>query len=381
VEQRLVVLLLGVGVRDVPLGRVRDDDAPAVRVERTHVRGKQHAERSRAAGRIVPGVDEDSLGVFRPEIAPLWSDCQARDAVAERYLARLPAERRFERGLRLRRSVDRRRPGERIRGGAERYGASQRHTVHERPLAASLPSRNPAGSPARRRPGPRSHEACVGDPQPCVSIEPAFRAPPPQGSPQGSRGKGRCEGSFVYRVSLGSAVSALRRRECVRRASVCRRSAEAGGRVRSDAPLEDGRVSLGDGVARLAVTPQWRYLGPEDAERSSSTPGNNPPGRAERSACCFPRTWVRSTRTAGASSSRTRPRGHVSDADAEEQDYEALLHDMQAAVREQNEKRERDGYPPVELVGWAARPLLRPGGAQAALGARSCASARTRSTR
>jgi len=49
-----------------------------------------------------------------------------------------------------------------------------------------------------------------------------------------------------------------------------------------------GDVSLGEGVARLAVTPQWRYLGPEDAERVLVDAWHNPPGHEETLGMLFP---------------------------------------------------------------------------------------------
>jgi uncharacterized membrane-anchored protein len=121
-----------------------------------------------------------------------------------------------------------------------------------------------------------------------------------------------------------------------------------------------GEVSLGDGIARLSLTPEWRCLGPDDAERVIVDAWRNPPDHERPLGMLFlsdvgpldPAGWGVVISYAA--------EGHVSDADAEHQDYDALLRDMQAAVRTQNEKREHDGYPPVELIGWAARPFYDP---------------------
>ena len=48
--------------------------------------------------------------------------------------------------------------------------------------------------------------------------------------------------------------------------------------------------------------------------------------------------------------------GYVSDDDAAHMDYDKLLKDMQAAVRRTNPRLEQQGYPTVELVGWAEEP-------------------------
>ena len=48
--------------------------------------------------------------------------------------------------------------------------------------------------------------------------------------------------------------------------------------------------------------------------------------------------------------------GYVSDSDAASMDYDKLLKDMQAQVRLTNPELERQGYPTVQLVGWAEEP-------------------------
>ena len=48
--------------------------------------------------------------------------------------------------------------------------------------------------------------------------------------------------------------------------------------------------------------------------------------------------------------------GHVSDADAAGIDYSQLLNEMRSDIRAGNPERESDGYPPIELVGWAEPP-------------------------
>jgi uncharacterized membrane-anchored protein len=53
--------------------------------------------------------------------------------------------------------------------------------------------------------------------------------------------------------------------------------------------------------------------------------------------------------------------GYVSDADAAGIDYDELLKDMQAATKEGNEERVKNGYPAVTLVGWARKPVYDAG--------------------
>lgn len=48
--------------------------------------------------------------------------------------------------------------------------------------------------------------------------------------------------------------------------------------------------------------------------------------------------------------------GHVSDSDANHQDYDKVLADMRAADVEDNRQRKVAGYPTMDLVGWAQAP-------------------------
>ncbi len=123
---------------------------------------------------------------------------------------------------------------------------------------------------------------------------------------------------------------------------------------------QTGEVSLGDGVARVALTPQWRYLGPDDAERVLVDAWHNPPDHERPLGMLFPSDVGPLDANGWGVVISYAAEGHVSDADAAHQDYDALLREMQAAVKAQNEKREHDGYAPVELVGWASRPFYDP---------------------
>lgn len=58
--------------------------------------------------------------------------------------------------------------------------------------------------------------------------------------------------------------------------------------------------------------------------------------------------------------------GCVSDADAHKIDYDALLADMQDGTRQRSKDRVKQGYEPIELVGWAAKPYYDARAAEAA---------------
>jgi len=48
--------------------------------------------------------------------------------------------------------------------------------------------------------------------------------------------------------------------------------------------------------------------------------------------------------------------GYVTDEDAAKIDYNDMLKDMQKATRDENEDRIKEGYPAIELMGWAEPP-------------------------
>ena len=117
-----------------------------------------------------------------------------------------------------------------------------------------------------------------------------------------------------------------------------------------------GEVSLGDGIARLSLTPDWRFLGPDDAERVLVETWHNPADHEKPLGMLFASDVGPLDEDAWGVVLTYTAEGHVPDADEEAIDYDALLRQLQSSVTAQNEKRVKDGYLPVELVGWAARP-------------------------
>ena len=121
-----------------------------------------------------------------------------------------------------------------------------------------------------------------------------------------------------------------------------------------------GEISLGDGIARLNVPPDWRFLGPADTERVLVDGWGNP----RRAEPALGMLFAADVSPVGADGwgivISFQAEGHVSDADAGEIDYDALLRDLQAGAREGNEARAKAGYPAVELIGWAAKPYYDP---------------------
>jgi len=121
---------------------------------------------------------------------------------------------------------------------------------------------------------------------------------------------------------------------------------------------KQGEIVLPNGVATLNVPENFYYLDPEDAEKVLVEVWGNMPGAgAETLGMLFPAKWTPFDNEAWGVTVEYEEDGFVSDADADEIDYDALLSEMQESTREASRERVAGGYEPIELVGWASRPF------------------------
>lgn len=120
--------------------------------------------------------------------------------------------------------------------------------------------------------------------------------------------------------------------------------------------FETGDITLQDGLAVLHLGRDFRYLDPAQAERILVEAWGNPPSEgtlgmifpADISPLDPERGWgVVITYTTD---------GHVDDDDAEDIDYDELLEQMKKDTAAENSGRRAQGYPSIELVGWAEPP-------------------------
>ena len=161
----------------------------------------------------------------------------------------------------------------------------------------------------------------------------------------------RCPSRRVSRLAAGLSL-------CVSLAASAEQASPEQRAAEFDSGLhwKTGEISLGDGIARLSVPSDWRFLDPADTERVLVDTWGNP--RREQPALGM--LFAADVSPVDAESwgivISFLPEGHVSDADAGEIDYDALLRELQAGTRESNAERTKAGYPAVELIGWAAQP-------------------------
>ncbi|MFC5741408.1 DUF2167 domain-containing protein [Dyella tabacisoli] len=121
--------------------------------------------------------------------------------------------------------------------------------------------------------------------------------------------------------------------------------------------LQTGTVSITKAQASLKLAPGYSFLRATDAQRVLNELWGNPPD-SDVLGMILPGTdpKVLLDGDAWAVVVSYTDEGYVSDADAAKIDYSDMLKDMQKGAEEENPERIKQGYPAIELVGWAEPP-------------------------
>jgi uncharacterized membrane-anchored protein len=119
--------------------------------------------------------------------------------------------------------------------------------------------------------------------------------------------------------------------------------------------FQTGTVPVPNAHATLKLTPEFRYLGPGDAQRVLSEYWGNPPD-SDVLGMLVPTSASLADKESWAVVITYSSDGYVSDTEAAKIDYDQMLKDMQERTRDSNEERQKAGYPSIQLVGWAERP-------------------------
>jgi uncharacterized membrane-anchored protein len=114
-----------------------------------------------------------------------------------------------------------------------------------------------------------------------------------------------------------------------------------------------GTITIGDGLATLTIPESFRYLGPSHAGQVLVAWGN-PPSRPL--GMIVPAGVSPLTPEGWGVIVTFEDDGYVKDDDAATINYADLLKEMQSSTRSENKARVKDGYPAIELVGWAEPP-------------------------
>ena len=118
---------------------------------------------------------------------------------------------------------------------------------------------------------------------------------------------------------------------------------------------QTGTISLRDGLAKINLTDDFRFLGKDDANKVLHDMWGNPQD-PNILGMIFPKDKGPLDRDSWAVTVNYEDGGYVKDDDAEKINYDDLLKKMQQQATDLNPEREKAGYPSIDLVGWAAPP-------------------------
>jgi uncharacterized membrane-anchored protein len=122
---------------------------------------------------------------------------------------------------------------------------------------------------------------------------------------------------------------------------------------------QQGDITLNNGLAKLSVPTNFNYLGPEDAETVMVKLWGNP-ANTNLLGMLMPADKSPIQRGCWAVTIAYTEDGYVKDDDAVRMNYDNLMKKMQDVTQKDNQFRVENGYPAVDLVGWAAPPHYDP---------------------
>jgi len=118
---------------------------------------------------------------------------------------------------------------------------------------------------------------------------------------------------------------------------------------------QQGEVDIEGGLAKLNVPKEFHFLGKEDAEKVLVKLWRNPPS-SEVLGLLMPSDRTPLDEDCWVVSISYDEDGYVKDDEASKIDYGDLLKDMKKGTKAASKERTKQGYPSVELIGWAAPP-------------------------
>jgi len=122
-----------------------------------------------------------------------------------------------------------------------------------------------------------------------------------------------------------------------------------------------GTIVVGKGLATLHLPTSFRFIGPEGSRRLLTEAWGNPPASAEGVlGMLIPAAVSPLTREGWGIVVSYEEEGYVNDADAASIDYSKLLKQMQDSTAAVNAERQKQGFEPVTVVGWAEPPFYDP---------------------
>lgn len=119
---------------------------------------------------------------------------------------------------------------------------------------------------------------------------------------------------------------------------------------------QQGEISLRGDLAKIKVPAEFRYLSPKDTDTMLTKIWGNPPSEESTLGMLVPAEVGPLDPNSWGVIITYDEDGYVKDDEAAKIKYDELLKEMQDGTREANKLRQKEGYPTVDLVGWAAQP-------------------------
>lgn len=120
---------------------------------------------------------------------------------------------------------------------------------------------------------------------------------------------------------------------------------------------EHGVIKLKNGIGEINIPKGFKYLEPIQAERVLVDVWGNPKGDNLTLGLLLPENQGILSQNGYVFNIQYDEIGHVDDDDAEDVNYDDLLVEMQKETAEENKERQKSGYDPISIVGWAAKPF------------------------
>ncbi|MCB2065060.1 MAG: DUF2167 domain-containing protein [Erythrobacter sp.] len=119
---------------------------------------------------------------------------------------------------------------------------------------------------------------------------------------------------------------------------------------------QHGQITISEADATLDLGDQYDFYGPDDARRILVDLWGNHPDEASDVLGLVMPAGASPISDSWAAVVTYEDTGWVSNDDADDADYDDLMEQMQDASADINEQRRGQGYPGVEIIGWAQAP-------------------------
>jgi uncharacterized membrane-anchored protein len=126
-------------------------------------------------------------------------------------------------------------------------------------------------------------------------------------------------------------------------------------RLAAELKPQQGDIILADGLAKVSLPDTFRYLNPADTRTVLTKIWGNPAGDTTLG-MLVPAGFDPLSDDSWVVVMSYDEDGYVKDKDASKIDYAKMLGEMKESTAEASKDREKQGYSPIELVGWASPP-------------------------